>query len=345
MDTVLGLLSVDFGLDLGTANTVVCRRDGSILINEPSVMLVNLAPDGSHKPVMVGHKARELTGRTPVGMATTRPIRDGVVSDLQSAKAFINAVIHQVTRRPWERFRPHVICGVPAGATALERQALTEALEEAGVGKAELIPEPIAGAIGCGIDTLEARARMVVDVGGGTAEVTAFCFGGILATASCRIAGDEMTAALNQFLRQEHHLIVGELTAEDIKIQLRSAQDGAGPIVIEGRDVFSGKPRMQTLDPGEAALAMRPTVDGILEALANVLDQLPPQAVGDIMDSGVLAFGGGSLLEGFQKHLEESLGFNVVLADNPLTCVGEGAAKSLSLPQVMAAFGGPPPHL
>lgn len=339
----MGLLSVDFGMDLGTANTVVCRQDGSILINEPSVMLVSLGADGTRKPILIGRQARELTGRTPVGMATVRPIRDGVVSDLLSAKAFIAAVLHQVTHRPWEGLRPHVICGVPAGATALERQALVEALEEGGVGKANLLPEPIAGAIGCGIDTLEARAHMVVDVGGGTAEVTAFCFGGILAAASCRIAGDEMTAALNQYLRQEHHLVVGELTAEDIKIQLRKASGGPEPIVVEGRDVFSGKPRMQTLDPSEAALAIRPTVNGIVEALSNVLDQLPPQAVGDIMQTGVLAFGGGSLLEGFQGHLEEALGFSVSLAERPLTCVGEGAAESLLLPRVVAAYSGPPP--
>ena len=339
----VSFLSTDFGIDLGTANTVVCRRDGVILINEPSVMLVSLAPDGSRKPILVGHQARELTGRTPVGMATMRPIRDGVVTDLQSTKGFVSAVIRQVTRRPWERFRPRAICGVPIGATVLERQALVEALEEGGIGHADLLPEPIAGAIGCGIDPLEAKAHMVVDVGGGTAEVTAFCFGGILSSSSCRIAGDEMTAALNQYLRQEHHLIVGELTAEDIKIRLRAAHDTTEPIVVEGRDVFSGKPRMQTLDPDEASLAIRPTVDGIVDALANVLDQLPPQAVGDIMQSGVLAFGGGSLLEGFQKHLEDALGFTVTLAERPLTCVAEGAGRSLLLPSVVTAFKGAPP--
>ena len=152
-----------------------------------------------------------------------------------------------------------------------------------------------------------------------------------------------MTAALNQYLRQEHHLVVGELTAEDIKIQLHKASGDPEPIVVEGRDVFSGKPRMQTLDPSEAALAIRPTVNGIVEALSNVLDQLPPQAVGDIMQTGVLAFGGGSLLEGFQVHLEEALGFSVSLSERPLTCVGEGAAKSLLLPRVVSAYSGPPP--
>ncbi|MDA8395672.1 MAG: rod shape-determining protein [Candidatus Dormibacteraeota bacterium] len=340
----MSLLSAELGIDLGTANTVVCRRDGTILLNEPSVMLVYLGADGNRRPILVGRQARELTGRTPVGMATVRPIRDGVVTDLQSAKGFINVVIHQVTRRPWERFRPRAICGVPAGATGLERQALVEALEEAGIGHADLIPEPVAGAIGCGIDPLEARAHMVVDVGGGTAEVTAICFGGILAASSCRVAGDEMTAALNQYLRQEHHLIVGELTAEDIKIRLRKVDSAPNPIVVEGRDVFTGKPRMQTLDPDEAALAIRPTVDGIVEALAEVLDRLPPQAVGDIMQGGVLAFGGGSLLEGFQGHLEDALGFSVTLAERPLTCVAEGAAKALSTPRLLAAFKGAPPQ-
>lgn len=324
-----------FGIDLGTANTVVCKPPRQIVLNEPSVMV--MSANGSREPVLVGREARELMGRTPVGMVTVRPIRDGVITDLQTARAFIVAILRRAFRNPWERIRPHVVVGVPSGATSLERRALVEAVEEAGGGRVDLIPEPVAGAVGCGIDPLAPRAHMVVDVGGGTAEVTAFCFGGILASQSCRIAGDEMTIALHTYLRQEHQFLVGELTAEDLKMRLR-AGDGNGPLIVEGRDLVTGRPRMLSLDTAEVAEALKPTVDGIVEALATCLGEIPPQAVGDIMQDGVLAFGGGSLLRGFETRLEEVFGFRVHHAERPLTCVAEGAAALLDQPRVIAAF-------
>jgi rod shape-determining protein MreB len=329
--------SRSFGIDLGTANTVVCRPPRTIVLNEPSVMVVGI--DG-HKwePILVGRDARELMGRTPVGMTTVRPIRDGVITNLETARAFIVAILRRAFRHPWERVRPHVVVGVPSGATSLERRALVEAVEEAGGGRVDLIPEPVAGAVGCGIDPLAPRAYMVVDVGGGTAEVTAFCFGGILASQSCRVAGDEMTIALHSYLRQEHQFLVGELTAEDLKMRLRNGNGSIGPLVVEGRDLVSSRPRLLSLDTDEVADALKPTADGILEALAVCLEEIPPQAVGDIMKNGVLAFGGASLLHGFDLRLEETFGFTVHHAERPLTCVAEGAAVLLSRPRVIAAF-------
>ena len=334
----MGFLSSGFGIDLGTANTVVCHPHRGILLNEPSVMVVSTNGPKDRQPLLIGRPARELMGRTPVGMTTVRPIRDGVVTDLQTARTFIIAILRQVARRPWERIRPHAVTGVPAGATGLERQALTEAVEEGGAGRVDLIPEPVAGAIGCGIDPMAPRAHMVVDVGGGTAEVTAFCFGGILTTRSCRVAGDEMTVALYQYLRQEHQLLVGELTAEDIKMRLRDGANGQSPLVVEGRDLVSGRPKLLTLPTEALADAMRPTVDGIIETLAGALEDLPPQAVGDIMQYGIVAFGGGSLLEGFVARLEDAFGFTVKLAERPLTCIAEGAALCLATPRVVAAY-------
>jgi rod shape-determining protein MreB len=213
-------------------------------------------------------------GRTPVGLTTVRPIRDGVITDLQSDRAFIVAILRMAMRHPWERIRLHAAVGVPAGATALEQRGL---IEEAGV----------------------------------------------LANRSCRVAGDEMTLALLQYLRQEHQLMVGELTAEDIKVRLRDAAAERQPLVIEGRDVLTSRPRLMTLDPRESPRALRPTVDGIVDALTGCLEDLPPQAVGDIMHEGVIAFGGGSLLAGFQQRLEEEFGFSVHHAARPLTCVAE----------------------
>src|SRR5215471_8023929 len=233
MDIANARFGSGFGIDLGTANTVVCHPRRGVVLNEPSVMVVRTDGKGRPKPLLVGQAARELIGRTPVGIVTIRPLRDGVITDLESARTFIVAVLRLVARRPWERLRPRAVIGVPVGATSLERRAVVEAAEEAGIGKVSLIPEPVAGAIGSLVDPLEPRAHLVVDVGGGTAEVTAFCFGGILAHRSCRVAGDEMTIALYQYLRQEHGVVVGELTAEDIKLKV-SAEEG-GSFVVEGR--------------------------------------------------------------------------------------------------------------
>jgi rod shape-determining protein MreB and related proteins len=336
MDVWRGLLGSGFGIDLGTANTVVCHPRRGVVLNEPSVMVLRADGKRRPRPLLVGQAARELIGRTPVGIVTVRPLHDGVITDLESARTFIVAILRLVARRPWERLRPRAVIGVPVGATALERRAVVEAAEEAGIGRVTLIPEPVAGAIGSAVDPLEPRAHLVVDVGGGTAEVTAFCFGGILAHRSSRVAGDEMTVALYQYLRQEHGVVVGELTAEDIKLRV-SAEEG-GSLVVEGRDAATGRPRLVTLPTEEVVEAIRPTSDGIIQALANCLEDLPPQTVSDIMSEGVLAFGGGAMLRGFPTLLEDAFGFRVRLVDHPLTCVAEGAAACLGRPEVLAAY-------
>jgi rod shape-determining protein MreB len=331
-------LSGGFGIDLGTANTVVCHPRRGIVLDEPSVMLVRLNSQKRSKPLLVGRGALALTGRTPVGMATARPLRDGVITDLESARAFIVAILQKVTRQPWERVRPRGVLGVPAGATPLERRALVEAAEEAGFGDVSVIPEPIAGALGSGLDPLAPLAQMVVDVGGGTAEVTCFCFGGVLATRSCRIAGDDMTLTLYQYLRNQHQIVVSELTTEDLKKRLDLGVDG--PLQVEGQDAASGRPRLATLKQGEIVDAIRPTSDGIVKTLADCLDDLSPQAVSDVLQSGLLAFGGGTMLSGFVSSLQEAFGVPVRLAEHPLTCVAEGAAVCLRRHDVVSAYGG-----
>jgi rod shape-determining protein MreB len=326
-----------FGVDLGTANTVVCHPRRGIVLNEPSVMIVRVNGDRAAPPVAVGTRARELMGRTPAGMEAIRPLQDGVITDLVAAKTFITAMLRRLPGRPWEKLRPRAVIGVPAGATSLERQALLEAAQEADLGRVQLIPEPIAGAVGAGLDPTITRAQMVVDVGGGTAEITAFCFGGILASRSCRIAGDEMTATLTHYLRQEHGLLVGELTVEEAKMQIGSLRNGA--VRVEGRDAGTGRPRSVDLKAAEVASALLPTVDAIVAALCAALaEDLPPQAVADIMKDGVVAFGGGSLLRGFGPRLEEALGFKVHVADEALLCVARGAARCLERPELLRAF-------
>ncbi len=296
--------------------------------------------NGHPRVVRIGDEARELIGRAPAGLITIRPIRDGVVTDLQHARAFIVALLRRAVSSSWQRLRPRVVVGVPVGATALERRALIAAVQEAGMARVDLLPEPISGALGCGVDPLEPRAHMVIDVGGGTAEITAFGFGGILASNSCRIAGDEMTAALQDHVRRHCGLSIGEITAEDVKLRLREVAMTGEPLVVAGVETATGRGQSVIIDPQELNDALQPTLHGIFSTLGQCLDDLPPRSVGDILEDGVLTFGGGSLLMGFGQRLEEEFGFGVRHAERPLTCVAEGAAAALSRPMVLAAFGG-----
>lgn len=323
------------GIDFGTANTVVGTTEDGIVMNEPSFMLVRTKEP--NRALAIGKEARDLVGRTPVGITPVRPMRDGVVLDLDSAKAYLTAVVKRVSPRRRYGLRPQGVISVPAGATPLERRALLEVGHEAGLRKVGLIPEPVAGAFGCGVNPLEARAHLVVDIGGGTSEITAFCFGGMLSHRSCRLAGDELTNALYQYLRSEHKIIVGELTAERAKVGSPDIDEGES-LVLEGRDAVTGRARLVTLDTDEIVDALEPTTAGIVQTLTACLEDLPAQAVGDVMSEGILAIGGGSMLRGLAPLLESSFGFPVKTAERPLTCVAEGATACLEHPEVVAAY-------
>jgi rod shape-determining protein MreB len=264
-------------------------------------------------------------------------MRDGVIVDLESARAFVTAVIKRVSSARRYGLRPKAVISVPAGATPLERRALLEVGHEAGLRKVGLVPEPVAGALGCGINPMEPRAHLVVDIGGGTSEVTAICFGGILSHRSCRVAGDELTNALYQYLRAEHKIVVGELTAERAKLGEPDSAEGQS-LVVEGRDAVTGRARLVTLETEEIVEALRPTTTGIVQTLTECLDDLPAQAIGDVMSEGLLVIGGGALLRGLSQLLEESFGFPVKTAERPLTCVAEGATACLVHPEVVAAY-------
>ncbi|HTF50629.1 MAG TPA: rod shape-determining protein [Pseudonocardia sp.] len=328
----------EFGIDLGTANTVVCDSTEGVVLDEPSVMLTR-AGFPRRGVVAVGREACELLGRSPAGVYPVRPLQDGVITDLESARLYLRSVLHRIAPNPWGRARMRAAIGVPVGATTLERRALLEAADEAGIHRACALPEPIAGAIGCGIDPLERRAHLVVDVGGGTAEATSFCYGGILAHRSCRVAGDEMTLAVTHHLREQHQILIGELTAEQVKIQASTA-DGPS-LVVQGRDAGTGRPRLATLEVNELNEVVRPVIDGIIQTLAACLDELPPQATCDILADGVALFGGGSLICRFGDSLERAFGFPVKLAERPLTCVAEGATLSLHNPDLLHSYASP----
>jgi len=327
-----------FGIDLGTANTVVCHRRRGVVLDQPSVMVVRSSTARAKRvrPVLVGEPARDLMGRCPAGLSAVRPLHDGVIADLEAARALVVGIMATLAVPWWDRIRPRAVIGVPSGATSLERRALLEVADDAGLHHVELIPEPIAGAVGCGVDPLEARAHMVIDVGGGTSEITAFCYGGVLTHRSSRVAGDEMTLALYRYLRNEHQLLVGELTAEALKC--RVDDDNGLSSVVQGVDAATGRPRLITLEAGEVLDALGPTVDGIINALSGALDDLPPQAAADIVTDGLTVFGGSTLLRGFGKLLESALAFPVRMAERPLTCVAEGAARCLAEPAILAAY-------
>ncbi|MBA8963471.1 rod shape-determining protein MreB [Rhodococcus percolatus] len=260
-----------------------------------------------------------------------------MIVDLETARAFVTAVIKRVSSARRYGLRPKGVISVPAGATPLERRALLEVGHEAGLRKVGLIPEPVAGALGCGINPMEPRAHLVVDIGGGTSEITAICFGGILSHRSCRLAGDELTNALYQYLRSEHKIVVGELTAERAKLGAPETDEGQS-LVVEGRDAVTGRARFVTLETEEIVDALRPTTTGIVQTLTECLEDLPPQAIGDVMSEGLLVIGGGAMLRGLSQLLEEAFGFPVKTAERPLTCVAEGATACLVHPEVVAAY-------
>jgi rod shape-determining protein MreB len=247
----------------------------------------------------------------------------------------VRAIVERVAGRQWRWRRIGAVIGVPLGATPLERRALVEAAEEAGLSRVTSLPEPVAGALGCGVDPMERRVHLVVDVGGGTAEIAAFCWGEVLAERSTRQAGDEMTAALRRHLRDAHDLVVDERAAEDLKI--RASGDG-DEVVAEGNDARTGRPRLVPLDVPEVLEVLRPVIRGVVTVLGSCLEELPPQATQDVLAGGVLLFGGASLVPGLRADLERALGFPVKHADRPLTCVAEGLAAAAGAAAVRESY-------
>ncbi len=325
---------MDLGIDLGTATTVVSDVRHGIVYDEPSVLL--LRPGGGRRPrvMAVGREAGELVGRAPARFAAVRPLHDGVVMDLETARLYLRAVLARAGRRAWSPTR--AVIGVPADATSLEVRALLEAAEEASIRPATALDDAVAGAVGCGLDPLERRVHLVIDIGGGSAAAVAFCYGGVLTQRTSKVGGVEMTGAVARYLREEHQLLVGELEAERVKTSPTADTD---PLVVHGRDGATGRPRLVTMQPAEIATAVRPVVDEIVRALGSCLDDLPPQALADVLAEGVLVFGGASLVLGLPQQLETALGLPIKLAEEPLTCVAEGAARALRNRPLLAAYG------
>ncbi|NWG46554.1 MAG: rod shape-determining protein [Alphaproteobacteria bacterium] len=337
LSNLLGMLSSDMAIDLGTANTLVYVAGRGIVLNAPSVVAIR-HQGGRRRVVAVGDEAKMMLGRTPGDVEAIRPMRDGVIADFEVAEEMIQLFIRKVhNRRAFTA--PRIIVCVPSGATAVERRAIRESAMSAGARKVDLIDEPMAAAIGAGLPVHEPTGSMVVDIGGGTTEVAVLSLGGIVYARSVRVGGDKMDESIVAYIRRNHNLLIGEATAERIKKEIGSAgppPDGSGKTMqIKGRDLMNGVPREITVSQRQIAEALSDPVGAIVDAVKVALEATPPELAADIVDKGIVLTGGGALLGSLDEVLRDETGLPVSIADEPLSCVALGTGKVLESPKRM----------
>lgn len=323
----------DIGIDLGTASILVYVRGKGIVIREPSVVALQKE---TGKILAVGEEARQMIGRTPGNIVAIRPLKDGVIADYDVTETMLKYFIERV-RKP-RFFRPQVVIGVPSGVTSVEKRAVLEAATQAGAKRTFLIEEPMAAAIGAGLNISEASGNMIVDVGGGTTDIAIISLGGIVVSESLRIGGDKFDEAIIRYIKKMYNLMIGERTAEEIKISIGSAYpEGEGKTMeIRGRDLVTGLPRMIKFTSADTFQALSEPITAIIDGVRSVLERTPPELASDIVDKGIVLTGGGSLLHGFDRLLSEETGIPVHLAEDPITCVALGTGKVLeSYPELM----------
>ena len=334
---LLGMLSADMAIDLGTANTLVYVKGRGVVLNEPSVVAIATVR-GKKQVLAVGDEAKMMLGRTPGNIQAIRPLRDGVIADFEVAEEMIKHFIRKVhNRRSFAS--PQVIVCVPSGSTAVERRAIQESAESAGARRVFLIEEPLAAAIGASLPVTEPSGSMVVDIGGGTTEVAVLSLGGIVYSRSVRVGGDKMDEAIIGYIRRNHNLLVGEGSAERIKKEIGSAfppEDGVGlSLEIKGRDLMNGVPKELVIDQAQIADSLAEPVSQIVEAVKVALEQTPPELAADIVDKGIVLTGGGALLGNLDFVLRHSTGLPVSIADDALSCVALGTGRWLEEMKVL----------
>lgn len=323
------LISHDIGIDLGTANTLVYVRGKGIVITEPSVVAINTK---TKKILAIGDEAKQMVGRTPANIVAIRPLVDGVVSDFEVTQEMLRYFIGKVHREKFTLIpRPLVVIGIPYGVTEVERRAVEEAALSAGARQVYLIEEPLAAAIGAKMPVQEANGNMVVDIGGGTTEVAVISLGGIVASRSIRIAGDEMNEDIINYARNNFNLLLGERTAEEIKIAIGSACKFSKKheMPMRGRDLVTGLPKEIIIDDEQIRKALNKSVSQIVEAIKTTIEETPPELVSDILEEGIMLAGGGALLRGLDRVVSEATQTKVQVADDPLTCVVRGTGVVL----------------
>jgi len=323
----LGMFSNDMGIDLGTANTLVYAKGMGIVLCEPSVVAIQR---NTHNVLAVGHEAKRMLGRTPGNIIAIKPMKDGVIADFEISESMLRYFIRKVHKRR-TFVRPRMVIAVPSGITEVERRAVKDSAEHAGARQIFLVEQPLAAAVGAGLPIQEPAGNMIVDIGGGTTEIAVISLGGIVCARSLRIGGNELDDAIIQHLKKIYNLMIGERTAEDIKIKIGSAYplDEELSIEVKGRDLVSGLPKTLTISSEEIREALSEPIVLILEAVRSTLEKTPPELSADLVDRGIILTGGGALLRNFDKLLCEETGLPVHLADDPLTAVAEGAGKVL----------------
>lgn len=329
LDRFWGIFSHDIGIDLGTANTLVYVRDKGIVINEPSVVAIN---QKSKQILAIGDEARKMVGRTPSHIVAIRPLVDGVVSDFEVTEQMLKYFIDKVHREKFSLFpRPRVVIGIPYGVTEVERRAVEEAALNAGARQVFLIEEPVAAAIGARLPIQEANGNMVVDIGGGTTEVAVISLGGIVASRSLRVAGDEMNQDIILFARDKLNLLLGERTAEEIKITIGSAIEPKEntTIPMRGRDLVTGLPKEIIVNSEQIGGALKKSITQIVDAIRVTMEETPPELVADIMEKGIVLCGGGALLKGLDRLIHQTTQTRVHIANDPLTSVVRGTGLVL----------------
>ena len=325
----LGLFSNDIGIDLGTANTLVYVRDRGIVLREPSVVAVQ---SGTNTVLSVGDEAKRMLGRTPANIVAVRPMKDGVIADFEVTEAMLRHFIRKAHgRRTFFRPRPRVVIAVPSGITEVEKRAVKESAMRAGAREVFLIEEPMAAAIGCGLPVQEAAGNMIVDIGGGTTEVALISLAGIVFSRSVRVAGDELDEAIMQYMKRAYNLMIGERTAEEIKIKIGSAypMEKEATMEVKGRDLVAGLPKTLSITSQEVREALLEPISTIVESVRVTLERCPPELSADLVDRGLVLAGGGALLRGLDKLLSEETGLPVHVAEDPLSAVAEGTGRAL----------------
>lgn len=330
LDRVIGLFSHDISIDLGTANTIVLVKGQGVIINEPSVVAVHNDRHGRNKILAVGHEAKEMVGKTPGSILAVRPMKDGVIADFDMTEKMIRYFIEKAHQRK-SLIRPRIMVCVPYGLTGVEKKAVKESAMSAGAREVFLIEEPMAAAIGAGLQIQESRGNLVIDIGGGTTEIGVISLGGLVISKSIKIAGDKLDVAIVDYVRKKFNLLVGERTGEEIKIEIGSASPMEKPLVMQvrGRDQVSGLLNTIELTSEDVREAMKDQLREISNALKSVLESMPPDLAGDIVENGIVLTGGGALIRGLDKYLSDIVRLPIYVGEEPLLCVAKGTGKAM----------------
>lgn len=329
-NALFGLFSKDIAIDLGTANTLLYVKGKGIVSNEPSVVAVSTGRNGSQNVLAVGHEAKQMLGKTPGEIRAVRPLKDGVIADFAVTEAMLRYFIQKAhNRRTF--VKPRMVICIPFGVTEVEKRAVRESAENAGASEVYLIEEPLAAAIGANLPITEPSGNMIVDIGGGTTEVAVISLAGIVISQSVKVGGDKWDEAIVSHVRKTHNLLIGERTAERIKIEVGNAwpDDVPRTMLIKGRDLMDGIPKEIEIDSNEIREALAETVEQVVEAVLSTLERTPPELAADIVDKGIVLAGGGALLHGLDRLLAERTGLPVVVCDEPLCAVAMGSGKVL----------------